>query len=111
MRGGGRSGLLRVQPDQGRVMSGLRDKVVVVTGAGRGTGRSHCKRFADEGAEVIAIDIPSAASDLAVIAAEIEKRGRRCVTGLADVCDFEVLSAAVDAGVADLGRLDVVVAN
>jgi NAD(P)-dependent dehydrogenase (short-subunit alcohol dehydrogenase family) len=92
-------------------MSGLRDKVVVVTGAGRGTGRSHCERFADEGADVIAIDIPSAVTDLGVTAAEVEKRGRRCVTGLADVCDFESLSAAVDAGVADVGRLDVVVAN
>jgi len=92
-------------------MSGLLDKVVMVTGAGRGTGRSHCERFADEGADVIAIDIPSAATDLGVTAAEVEKRGRQCVTGLADVCDFEALTAAVDAGVADLGRLDVVVAN
>jgi len=92
-------------------MSGLLDKVVFVTGAGRGTGRSHCERFADEGADVIAIDIASAATDLGVTAAEVEKRGRRCVTGLADVCDFEALTAVVDAGVADLGRLDVVVAN
>jgi SDR family mycofactocin-dependent oxidoreductase len=92
-------------------MSGLLDKVVLVTGAGRGTGRSHCERFADEGADVIAIDIASAATDLGVTAAEVEKRGRRCVTGLADVCDFEVLRAAVGVGVADLGRLDVVIAN
>jgi NAD(P)-dependent dehydrogenase (short-subunit alcohol dehydrogenase family) len=92
-------------------MSGLLDKVVVVTGAGQGTGRSHCERFADEGADVIAIDIPSAATDLEVTAAEVEKRGRQCVIGLADVCDFEALTAAVDAGVADLRRVDVVVAN
>jgi SDR family mycofactocin-dependent oxidoreductase len=92
-------------------MSGLRDKVVVVTGAGRGTGHSHCKRFADEGADVIAIDIPSAATDLGVTAAEVEKRGRRCVTGLGEVSDFEALSAAINAGVADLGRLDVIIAN
>ena len=74
-------------------MSGLLGKVVVVTGAGRGTGRSHCERFADEGADVIAIDIASAATDLGVTAAEVEKRGRRCVNGLADVCDFEALTA------------------
>jgi SDR family mycofactocin-dependent oxidoreductase len=92
-------------------MSGLLDKVVMVTGAARGTGRSHCERFADEGADVIALDIPAAAGDLGVTAAEVEKRGRRCITGLADVCDLDALAAAVDAGVAELGRLDVIVAN
>ena len=40
-------------------MTGLLDKVVVVTGAARGTGRSSCERFADEGADVIAIDVPA----------------------------------------------------
>lgn len=92
-------------------MSGLLDKVVVVTGAARGTGRTHCERFADEGADVIALDIPAAATDLGVTAAEVEKRGRRCVTGLADVCDPDALAAAVSAGVAELGRLDIIVAN
>jgi NAD(P)-dependent dehydrogenase (short-subunit alcohol dehydrogenase family) len=43
--------------------------------AARGTGRSHCERFADEGADIIALDIPSAATDLGVTAAEVEKRG------------------------------------
>jgi SDR family mycofactocin-dependent oxidoreductase len=92
-------------------MSGLVDKVVVVTGAGRGTGRSHCERFADEGADVIAVDNASAAVDLGVTATEVEKRGRRCVTGVADVRDFEALRVVLEAGVADLGRLDIVVAN
>ena len=41
----------------------------------------------------------------------MEKRGRRCVAGLADVADLEAMSAVVDAAVADLGRLDVIVAN
>jgi SDR family mycofactocin-dependent oxidoreductase len=92
-------------------MSGLLDKVVVVTGAARGTGRTHCERFADEGADVIALDVSPAADELHDTATEVEKRGRRCVTGLADVTDFDGLSAAIDAGVAELGRLDVVVAN
>src|SRR4051812_44273817 len=92
-------------------MSGLGDKVAVVTGAARGTGRTHCERFADEGADIIALDIAAAATDLEITAAEVEKRGRRCATGLADVCDYDALRTAVDTGVAELGRLDIIVAN
>jgi SDR family mycofactocin-dependent oxidoreductase len=92
-------------------MSGLCDKVVVVTGAARGMGRAHCERFADEGADVIAIDLPAAADELRDTATEVEKRGRRCVTGMADVADLAALTAAVEAGVAELGPLDVIVAN
>jgi SDR family mycofactocin-dependent oxidoreductase len=92
-------------------MSGLLDKVVVVTGAARGTGRAHCERFADEGADVIALDIVAAADELHEAATEVEKRGRRCVTRLADVTDLQALMVAVDHAVAELGRLDVIVAN
>ena len=92
-------------------MTGLLDKVVVVTGAARGTGRVHCARFADEGADVIALDAPAAADELRSLASEVEHRDRRCATVLADVSDHEAMTAAVDAGVAELGRLDVVVAN
>lgn len=92
-------------------MSGLIDKVVVVTGAAGGTGRTHCERFADEGADVIALDIDSAAADLASVAEAVRERGRQCFVGLADVADLDAVVAAVDAGVAALGRLDVVVAN
>lgn len=92
-------------------MSGLLNKVVVVTGAARGTGRAHCERFADEGADVIALDVPAVADDLDDTAARVRDRGRGCVAGLADVRDLGALTAAVDAGVAALGRLDVIVAN
>lgn len=92
-------------------MSGLAGKVVVVTGAARGTGRTHCERFADEGADVIALDIGSAAADLESVAAAVAERGRRCFAGVADVTDLDAVVAAIDAGVAELGRLDVVVAN
>jgi NAD(P)-dependent dehydrogenase (short-subunit alcohol dehydrogenase family) len=92
-------------------MFGLTDKVVLVTGAARGTGRAHCERFADEGADVIALDIAGAADELQETATEVEKRGRRCATGLADVTDLRALMAAVNHGVAELGRLDVIVAN
>ncbi|MGA7051594.1 MAG: mycofactocin-coupled SDR family oxidoreductase [Mycobacterium sp.] len=92
-------------------MTGLLDKVVVVTGAARGTGRVHCERFAEEGADVIAVDAPAAADELRDTAAEVETHGRRCVTDLADVSDLGAVTAAIDRGVAELGRLDVVVAN
>ncbi len=92
-------------------MTGLRGKVVVVTGAARGTGRVHCQRFADEGADVIALDVAAVADDLRDTGREVASRGRRCSTGLADVSDLGAVAAAVDAGVAELGRLDVVVAN
>jgi SDR family mycofactocin-dependent oxidoreductase len=92
-------------------MTGLADKVVLVTGAARGTGRTHCQRFADEGADVIAIDVPAAADELRDTAKEVENRGERCLTGLADVSDLEAVTVAVDRGVGQLGRLDVVVAN
>lgn len=92
-------------------MTGLLDKVVVVTGAAKGTGRVHCQRFADEGADVIALDAPAVADELRGAAREVADHGRRCVTGLADVADLGAVTAAIDAGVAELGRLDVIVAN
>jgi SDR family mycofactocin-dependent oxidoreductase len=92
-------------------MTGLLDKVVLVTGAGRGTGRVHCARFADEGADVIALDAVAAEGELRSLAQEVEDRGRRCITAKADVRDLDAMTAAVDAGVTELGRLDVVIAN
>jgi SDR family mycofactocin-dependent oxidoreductase len=92
-------------------MSGLVDKVVVVTGAAAGTGRVHCERFAQEGADVIAIDRATVAAGLADTATLVEAQGRRCVTATADIRDSEAVTAAMDRGVAELGRLDVIVAN
>ncbi|OBI90703.1 mycofactocin-coupled SDR family oxidoreductase [Mycobacterium sp. 1245805.9] len=92
-------------------MSGLRGRVALVTGAARGSGRCHCERFAEEGADVIALDMPEAAGDLEETAAAGAARGVRAATGLADVDDFSAMTAAVDAAVAELGRIDVVVAN
>ncbi|RBY85123.1 mycofactocin-coupled SDR family oxidoreductase [Blastococcus sp. TF02A-26] len=99
----------------------LQGRVAFITGAARGQGRSHAVRLAREGADVIAVDIcaqlpsvdyPMATEDdLAETARLVEALDRRIVTRVADVRDRGQLAAAVEAGVAELGRLDVVVAN
>ena len=96
-------------------------KVVFVTGAARGQGRSHAVRFAEEGADIIALDlceqIGSVAypmptrEDLDETVNLVEKTGRRIVAEQADVRDFERLKEVVANGVAELGRLDFVLAN
>jgi len=92
-------------------MTGLDDRVVLVTGAGGGTGAVHCRRFAEAGAHVIALDHPAGAEGLKQTAAIVERLGRQCVTGLADVGDPGAVTSAVDSAAGRLGRLDVVVAN
>jgi len=103
-------------------MSGrVEGKVAFITGAARGQGRSHAVRLAQEGADIIAVDIckpvdglyyPMAGpEDLAETVSLVEGLGRRIVAAEADVRDYPALSAAVDEGVAQLGRLDIVSAN
>ena len=91
-------------------MARLEGKVAFITGAARGQGRSHAVRLAEEGADIIAIDIGSP-TDLAQTVKEVEALDRRIVASQADVRDSGGLTAALDDGVARLGRLDVVVAN
>jgi len=96
-------------------------KVALVTGAARGQGRSHAVRLAGEGADIIAVDlcadmdlVPyplSRPADLADTVRRIEALDRRVVGVAADVRNLGALTAAVDHGVAELGRLDVVCAN
>jgi (+)-trans-carveol dehydrogenase len=95
-------------------------KVAFITGAARGQGRSHAVRLAADGADIIAVDIchdvegalPMATpDDLAETVKLVEALDRRIVATQADVRDFEALKAAVDEGVAQLGRLDIIVAN
>ncbi|MCA2210919.1 mycofactocin-coupled SDR family oxidoreductase [Nocardia rosealba] len=92
-------------------MNRMQDRVALVTGAARGMGRAHCVRLAEEGADIIALDIGTAATELATTKLAVEALGRRCVTAAADVREADVLDAAVSGGVRDLGRLDVIVAN
>lgn len=91
-------------------MSRLAGRVAVVTGAANGMGRTHCERLADEGADIIALDLPDS-RELPSLVESVESRGVRCIPGSADVRDPVALTQAVDRGVAELGRLDIVVAN
>jgi SDR family mycofactocin-dependent oxidoreductase len=96
-------------------------KVAFVTGAGRGQGRSHAIRLAEEGADIIAVDIlsdydtvgygMSTEADLAETVKAVEALDRRIIASKADVRDLGALRQAVDAGVAELGKLDIVCAN
>jgi SDR family mycofactocin-dependent oxidoreductase len=105
----------------GGIMGKLDGKVAFITGAARGQGRSHAVLLAEEGADIIAVDIckqlsavryemPST-SDLDQTVKEVESLGRRIVAREADVRDVEGLQAAFDEGVRELGRIDIVVAN
>jgi SDR family mycofactocin-dependent oxidoreductase len=96
-------------------------KVAFITGAARGQGRSHAIRLAQEGADIIAVDVledipglPYAGAteaDLAETVKQVEALDRRIVASKADVRDYDQLKAALDEGVAQLGRLDIVSAN
>ncbi|MBB3082518.1 mycofactocin-coupled SDR family oxidoreductase [Geodermatophilus sabuli] len=96
-------------------------KVAFITGAARGQGRSHAIRLAEEGADIIAVDLCASvesapyagatAADLAETVREVEKLDRRVFATTADVRDPDALTAALSEGVAQFGRLDIVVAN
>ncbi|MFC5950438.1 mycofactocin-coupled SDR family oxidoreductase [Pseudonocardia lutea] len=103
-------------------MSGLQGKVALITGAARGQGRSHAIRLAEDGADIIAIDVaediptvpfPGATpEDLAETVSLVEKLDRRIVARQVDVRDVSALTEAVSDGVTELGgRLDIVLAN
>src|SRR5947209_10110469 len=91
-------------------------KRVLVTGAARGMGRSHAVRLAEEGADLILVDIcaslpeleyPLASlEDLEETARLVEKHDRRAVLHVVDIRDAAALASAVDDGVAELGGLD-----
>lgn len=102
-------------------MGELTNKVAVVTGAARGQGRSHAVALANEGADIIAIDlaadiesIPYALGtkeDLEETAQLVEQAGRRVVAYVADVRQLAELQACMQSGIAELGEIDIVVAN
>jgi SDR family mycofactocin-dependent oxidoreductase len=100
----------------------LQGKVAFITGAARGQGRAHAVRMAQEGADIIAVDIagklpscvpydPASPDDLSETVRLVEETGRRILATVVDTRDFDGLGRAVDDGVAALGRLDIIVAN
>jgi SDR family mycofactocin-dependent oxidoreductase len=98
-------------------------KVAFVTGAARGQGRSHCLRLAEEGADIIALDINASVpsmdrfydgatpEDMEETVRLVEELDRRIVFRTADVRSLDQVKAVVDEGVAEFGHLDIVVAN
>ncbi len=102
-------------------MGRLDGRVAFITGVARGQGRSHAVRLASEGADIIGVDIcadipengyPMATpEELAETVKLVEGHDRRIIATVADVRDFFAVRAALDAGVAELGRLDIVCAN
>ena len=102
-------------------MGKLEGKVALITGAARGQGRSHAVRLAEEGADIIAVDIcapirsmnyPNASpEDLAQTVKEVEALDRRIIARKADVRLREQLREVLDEGLAAFGHVDVVIAN
>ena len=102
-------------------MGSLDGRVAFITGVARGQGRSHAIKLAEAGADIVGLDICedvasphyslATEADLEETARLIEKSGRRAILRKADVRDLDQIRAVVDEGVADLGRLDIVVAN
>lgn len=99
----------------------LENRIAFITGAARGQGRSHAVRLAEEGVDIIAVDIAAPIAtvpyplateeDLAETKRLVETTGRRCVAVKADVRDILALDTAARQGVSELGGIDIVIAN
>jgi SDR family mycofactocin-dependent oxidoreductase len=105
----------------GNGMGRVEGKVAFITGAARGQGRSHALRLAEEGADIIGVDLCAPVphveypmptdADLKETARLVESLDRRCVTAQLDVRDGAALREAVQAGITEFGRLDIVCVN
>src|SRR3954470_17731541 len=116
-----RSSTSSPRPEEALTVGRLDGKVAFITGAARGQGRAHALKLAAEGADIIAVDncrnIASAqydlgtAEDLAATAKQIEALDRRVYAAEADIRDVDALRTAFQCGVAELGPVDIVLAN
>lgn len=104
-----------------RTQGRLDGKVAFVTGAAGGLGRSHIRRLAEEGADLVIVDIcrpvdtvpypQSTPAELQDAVEEVQSLGRRVVARQTDVRDRAALQEAYDAGLTEFGQIDIVVAN
>ncbi|HEY1838643.1 MAG TPA: mycofactocin-coupled SDR family oxidoreductase [Mycobacterium sp.] len=102
-------------------MGELDNTVAVITGAARGQGRSHAVALAKQGADIIAVDICSdvdaipyplaTKSDLETTVRLVQEADRNVVPVVADVRELAALEAGVQAGIDELGDIDIVIAN
>ena len=102
-------------------MGSLDGRVVFITGAARGQGRSHAVMCAEEGANIVGVDICEdlemvpyklgTAEELEETARLVEKTGQEMLFQKADVRDKAALQATFDAGVQQFGHIDTVIAN
>jgi len=101
----------------------VEDKLGFLTGGARGQGRSHAIRLAQEGADIIVVDVAEETpnvcrfyrgvsdADLAETVSAVESLDRRIVASKVDVRNFDALKAALDDGVSELGHVDILSAN
>ncbi|RZL71315.1 MAG: SDR family NAD(P)-dependent oxidoreductase, partial [Rhodococcus sp. (in: high G+C Gram-positive bacteria)] len=102
-------------------MGRVEGKVAFITGAARGQGRSHALLLAEQGADIIALDMCkplasaryelASSNDLADTRKSVEALGRRCVSVEADVRDEDQLAHAIREGISEIGPIDIVIAN
>ncbi|WP_447778137.1 SDR family NAD(P)-dependent oxidoreductase [Variovorax boronicumulans] len=90
-------------------MYGLKDKLAVVTGAGIGIGKSIALRLAEEGANVMVLDVDAATAEQA--AKEIRDLGRKCQGMQVDVSDFTQVDTAIRATLRSFDKIDILVNN
>ena len=107
---------------EAEIVGRLSGKVALITGAARGQGRAHAVRMAQEGADIVAIDVAEQVADwlpyplatmddLAETVRHVEGEDRRIIARQADVRDREAMQAVVDEAMVEFGRIDIVCAN
>ncbi len=103
-------------------VAGLQGRVAYITGAARGQGRAHAIRLANEGADIIAIDVCGKVArdvtypmptpeDLAETVRLVEATGRKIIAREVDIRDLPAQQQVIGEGIEQFGRLDIVVAN